>query len=114
MKSKMILATALILTAETASAQSTLPNPVRTCGDIRAYIGPDQTMTMDTFKSLLTAAGADLSNGHDQGLDLQCKAAGAVKHVLMIQRILGDIRLSANVVLDNGVCKLTKITVPSC
>ena len=71
-------------------------------------------MTMNTFKSLLTAAGADLSNGHDQGLDLQCKATGAVKHVIMIQRVLGDIRLSAHVITDNGVCKLTEITVPRC
>jgi hypothetical protein len=95
------------------------PNPVKSCEDVRAYIDTDNSMTMDTFKSLLTAAGADLSTGGGHSLDLQCKVTAVVKHVVMSQSILKKadgsvIGVSTEVVTDNGVCKLVNISLTGC
>jgi hypothetical protein len=96
-----------------------LPNPVRTCTDINAYIDSDKSMTMDRFKSLLTAAGFNLEAGGNAGLDNQCKLTAVVKHVVMVQRILKkedgtEVRVTTQVVQDNGACKLTDIALSGC
>jgi hypothetical protein len=114
-----ILIAAIFLATGTASAQTPLPNPVKTCEDVRAYIGPDESMTMESFKGLLTASGADLSGGGSGALDLQCKASAYVKHDIMSQHVLtkasgGEIRLTGHLVMDNGTCKLTEISVAGC
>lgn len=71
-------------------------------------------MAMDTFKSLLTASGTDLGKGGDQALDMQCKAATAVNDVIMIQHVVGAIRVNTHVIMDSGVCKLTEISLMGC
>jgi hypothetical protein len=114
MRSEIIFVTSLFLMTAPAVAQTPLPNPVKTCEDVRAYIGPDQSMTMDTLKSLLTASGTDPSKSGDQGLDMQCKAADAVGQLILSQRVLGGIRINAHVITDNGVCKLNQISVTGC
>ena len=76
------------LSLNDVNAQS-LPNPVKTCSDVRAYVDANNSMTMDSFKSLLTSAGADLSKGGNDGLDMQCKVVPYVKSaVIFSQRVL--------------------------
>jgi hypothetical protein len=88
--------------------------------DVQAYIDPDQSITMNSFKALLTASGTDLTKGGSGALDLQCKANAYVKHHIMSQRGLttasgGDIRFTGLLITDsNGVCKLTEISVAGC
>jgi hypothetical protein len=101
-----------------AGADDTLPNPVRTCTDLRAYIDGD-TMTMDRFKALMTAAGADLTQGGNDSLDMQCKLTAVVKNVVIVQRVMrkddgGEVRVATQVVTEGGICKLTKISVDGC
>ena len=86
---------------------------------MRAYIDTDNSMTMDTFRTLLTAGGADLSTGGNHSLDLQCKVTAYVKNVIMVQRVFRKddgtiVSVSTHVVDDNGVCKLTEITLTGC
>jgi len=85
---------------------------------VSAYI-VDRSMTMDSFKKLLTAAGADLRRGGEQALDNQCKATAYAKHVLMSQHVLtnaggGEVRISTQIINDNGTCRLTEISVGGC
>lgn len=115
-----VCATALTLCCAGISvAAESRPNPIRTCDDVRAYIDADNSMTMDTFRTLLTAGGADLSTGGNHSLDLQCKATAYVKNVVMIQRVLKKddgsvVSVSTHVIDDNGVCKLTQISLTGC
>ena len=108
----------LIGAISSAMAQGTLPNPVKTCADVNAYV-TDRSMTMDRFKTLLTAAGADLRGGGEQALDNQCKATAYAKQVIMSQGILrkddgGIVRMETKIINDNGVCRLTEISVSGC
>jgi hypothetical protein len=115
-----IIAAAILMAMGTASAQTQLPSPVKTCKDVQAYIESDQSITMDSFKALLTASGADLTKGGSTALDLQCKANAYVEHHIVSQRVLttasgGEIRLNGLLITDSsGVCKLTKISVAGC
>jgi hypothetical protein len=107
-----------VFAAEPTVAQDSLPNPVKTCADVSAYI-TNRSITMDGFKKLLTAAGADIRGGGEQALDNQCKATAYAKHVVMSQHILtkadgGEIRIATQVINDNGICKLTEISVAGC
>ena len=100
-------------------AEQALPNPVKTCEDARAYIGGDNSMTMDRFKALMTAAGNDLSGGGAARLDTQCKLTAVVRQVMMVQHVLTKddgavVSISTQVVQDNGVCKLTNISLTNC
>jgi hypothetical protein len=100
-------------------AEPALPNPIKTCEDVRAYIDTDNSMTMDKFKALMNAGGADLGSRGNAALDNQCKMTAFVKQVTMIQRVLekddGNIvSVSTDVVMDNGVCKLTNISLMGC
>lgn len=110
----------LVLSSEMTKAEDTLPSPVKTCHDVHAYVSTDNSMTMDTFKKLLTAAGKDLSNGGNKALDAQCQAVPYVKQaVIMSQRVLtkddgGEIRIITRVILDNGVCKLSDLSISGC
>ena len=111
-----IVAGLLALGAAPAGAGDALPSPAKTCSDVRAYVDGD-TITMDRFKALMTAAGNDLSGG--EALDNQCKLTAYVKHVVITQHILskdggGEIRINTEIVNDNGVCKLTQITLDGC
>jgi hypothetical protein len=98
----------------TAAAADSLPNPVKTCADIRAYIGPDGTMTMDTFKQVLIAAGMVWDDRAEQGLNNQCKVTAYVRTVVMIQHVGEHMVVTTQVVDDNGVCKLTDISLSGC
>ena len=103
---------------EPSVAQDALPNPVKTCADVSAYV-TDRSMTMDAFKKLLTAAGADLRGRGEQALDNQCKATAYAKHVVMSQHVLtkadgGEVRISTQIINDNGTCRLTEISVGGC
>ena len=117
----IVFATSILISScDEGSAQDSLPNPVKTCQDVRAYVGAGNSMTMESFKSLLTAAGADLSKGGGKALDMQCKVVPYVKQsVIMSQRVLtkndgGEIRLTTRVTLDNGVCKLVDLSIDGC
>jgi hypothetical protein len=94
-------------------------NPVRTCTDVQTYMASDNSMTMDQFKNLMTASGADLSKGGNEALDNQCKVTAYVKNVIMVQHILkkddgGLVAIKTRVIMDNGVCKLTDIALEGC
>jgi uncharacterized protein (DUF305 family) len=105
---------------ELAGAQSLLPSPVKTCQDVHAYVSADNSMTMETFKKLLTAAGKNLNNGGNTALDMQCQAVPHVKQaVIMSQRVLtkddgGEVRAITRVTLDNGICKLVDLSISGC
>ena len=82
-------------------------------------IDSDNSMTMDTFRTLLTASGFDLSAGGNHAADMQCKVTAYVKNVVMIQPVLkkddgGVVSVSTQVIEDNGVCKLVHITLEGC
>jgi len=115
-----IIAAAIVMAMGTASAQTQLPRPVKTCKDVQAYIDSDQSITMDSFRALLTASGADLTKGGSAALDLQCRSNAYVKHHILSQRVLtttsaGEIRLNGLLITDSsGVCKLTQISVAGC
>ena len=101
-----------------SAAQDTLPNPVKACADVNAYI-TDRSMTMDTLKKLLTAAGANLSGAGERALDNQCKATANAKRVVMSQHVLTpadgrEIRIVTRIINDNGTCRLTEISVSGC
>jgi hypothetical protein len=49
-----------------AGAGDSFPSPVTSCDDVRAYIGTDNSMTMDTFKKLLIASGLNLNGQGEQ------------------------------------------------
>jgi hypothetical protein len=105
--------------ATTAEAGSTLPDPVSSCNDVRAYIRADNSMTMDDFKKLLTAAGMDLSGGGSHALDMQCKATAFAKNVILSQHVLTkqdgtEIRVNTRVTQEGGVCRLTEIDLAGC
>jgi hypothetical protein len=110
----------LMLSSELTEAEDILPSPVKTCQDVHAYVSADNSMTMDKFKKLLTAAGKDLSDGGNKGLDMQCQAVPYVKQaVIMSQRVLtkddgGEIRVVTRVTLDHGVCKLVDLSISGC
>jgi hypothetical protein len=107
-----------VLAAEPTVAQDQLPNPVKTCADVSAYI-TDRSMTMDALKKLLTASGTDLKGSGGQFLDNQCKLTANVKHLVMSQHVLTktdgvEIRIITQIVNDNGTCRLTEISVSGC
>ena len=103
----------------TAKAEDALSNPVKTCADARAYLDADNSMTMETFKKLLIASGMELDDHANQALEQQCKVTAYVKQVVMIQH-LGKredgsaIAASTQVVMDNGTCRLTKVSFDNC
>ena len=91
-----------------------LPDPVKTCDDIRAYMDPDGTMTMETFKKVLISAGMVWNDNAEQGLNNQCKVTAYVKTVIMMQHVGPNMLLSTHVMNDNGVCRLTEISLSGC
>jgi hypothetical protein len=97
-----------------SGAADSLPNPVKTCADVRAYIGPDGTMTMDTFKKVLIAGGMEWNDRREEGLYGQCKATAYVKMVIMSQHVAGSLVVTTRVIDGNGVCKLTDISLDNC
>jgi len=104
--------------ARPVTAGDNLPSPVKTCADVGAYIGRDNTMTMDTFKTLLTAGGFDMSRG-ENNIDMQCKLTKVVKNVVLSQHVLTtddgrEIRVTARVIDDSGICKLVNVAVSGC
>jgi hypothetical protein len=102
---------AIAILAILAPANADPPNPVKTSADVRAYLNADGTMTMDTFKQVLIATGRPWGPPQEAGLDNQCKMTAYVKNVVMMQHVTPSILLSARVIMDGGVCKLTAITV---
>ncbi len=102
-----------------ALTEGSLPKSVKSCADVRAYIDADKSMTMDTFKKLMTAAGANLDEGGGTNLDTQCEATAYVKNVMMSQRIFSgaggnEVRITTKLITDNGTCKLTQIVLDGC
>jgi hypothetical protein len=105
--------------AGTVEAGGSLPNPVKSCQDVRAYIGADNSMTMDTFKKLLIASGQNLAGAGEQGLDSTCKLTALSKNVVMSQHVLTkpdgtEISAKTEVIVDHGVCKLTNVSLSGC
>lgn len=115
-----LLLSIFVVSSTELCAQTVPANPVTTCADVRTYIAPDNSMTMDAFKQLLTAAGNDLSKGGNDALDMQCKVVPYVKNaVIMIQHIMKTsdgtpVAIKTQVVLDGGACKLSKIELSGC
>jgi hypothetical protein len=115
-----ILLLMFFVCSNVAVAGDVIPaNPVRTCADVQTYMASDNSMTMDQFKNLMTASGADLSKGGNEALDNQCKVTAFVKNVIMVQPILrkdggGLVAIKTRVIMDNGVCKLTDIALEGC
>jgi hypothetical protein len=105
---------AAIAVAGVSVAQDALPNPIKTCADIRAYIRPDGTMTMDTFKQVLIAGGMEWNDYREDAMNKQCKVTTYVKNAIMIQHVAGSILVTTRVVTDNDVCKLTEISLSNC
>ena len=91
-----------------------LPDPVKTCDDIRAYMDPDGTMTMETFKKVLIAAGKVWDDRAEEGLNNQCKVTAYVKTVIMMQHVGPNMLVNTHVVCDKGVCRLTEISISGC
>jgi len=110
----MAAVAAVVAIADVAVAQDTRPNPVKTCADVRAYIDPDGSMTMETFKKVLIATGRSWGPQQEGGLDNQCKVTAYVKNVIMVQHVTPTILLTTRVVNDGGVCKLTNISIDGC
>jgi len=96
------------------SLAAPLPDPVKTCDDIRAYMEPDGTMTMETFKKVLIAAGLQWDDRAEQALKNQCKVTAYVQKAIMMQHVGSKMLLSTHVVTDNGVCRLTEISISGC
>ncbi|HEY2070180.1 MAG TPA: hypothetical protein VGG48_11550 [Rhizomicrobium sp.] len=93
--------------------------PVKSCTDARTYIGADGSMTMDDFRKLMTAAGHDPGNAGNHALDNECKVAPYVGNNIMVQSVLLKddgtvVSVATKVIIDNGVCKLTQITLSGC
>ena len=114
----VLVLAAVVFGVTAPGADDPLPNPVKTCADLRAYIDGD-AMTMDRFKTLMTNAGADLSKGGNDALDMQCKLVGVVRNVVLSQRVFVKedgtlVRIDTQVVKDGDVCKLTRIEVTGC
>jgi hypothetical protein len=98
-----------------AAADDASPARVRTCADVRAYIGADGTMTMDRFKALMRATESGLSDRGAAALDDQCKATAYVKQVIMSQQVYGTpARVGTKLVSEGGACKLTQIALEGC
>jgi len=97
-----------------SGAADSLPNPVKTCADVRAYIGPDGSMTMDSFKQVLIAGGMEWNDYREQAMNNQCKVTAYVKNAIMMQHVAGSILVTTKVVTDNGICKLTDISLSNC
>ncbi len=118
--SALIIAVPLVvLNAGAVQAGDSLPNPVKSCEDARAYVGADNSMTMDTFKKLLIASGQNLDGSGEQALDKQCKVAAVVRNVLLSQHIMtkpdgSEIRAETRVIDENGVCKLVNVSIAGC
>ena len=116
----VVLATTIAISClGTSAASEVRPSQVKTCEDVRAYIDADNSMTMDTFRTLLTAAGADLSAGGNHALDNECKMTAHVKNLVMIQSVLkrddgSVVSVSTQVIEDNGTCKLVHISLAGC
>jgi hypothetical protein len=116
----IIAALALNAPAITAKSANSLPSPVRTCQDVRAYIDADNSMTMDTFKRLLIASGRNLAGQGEQALDNQCMMTAFAKSVTVESESIltkangGKISVSTQVIKAKGVCKLIKISVDGC
>ncbi|MDE2184955.1 MAG: hypothetical protein KGJ78_18225 [Alphaproteobacteria bacterium] len=91
-----------------------LPTPVKTCDDVRAYMEPDGTMTKGNFKKVLIASGMVWDDRAEQGLNNQCKVTAYVKTVIMVQHVGPNILVSTHVVGENGVCRLTEISLSGC
>lgn len=107
-----LLANALLATA--AGAADALPSPATTCEDIRASFDGYRTMPMDRFKSLMAAAGMDSPLITD-GFDTLCEDKGS-RHLELEPsgRIPGLRHIGARVVVEDGVCRLTKIALVGC
>jgi signal recognition particle GTPase len=75
-------------------------------------------MTMDTFKKLVIASGQNLVAA-GVGLDSTCKATAFSKNVTMDQFVLTKpdgtpISAHSQVIVDQGVCKLTNVSLTGC
>jgi len=110
----------LVATASHASdVQPSLPVSVKNCEDVKAFMSPDNSMTMETFKKLLVASGFNMDARAEESLDKQCKASAYVGNLLMSQHLLtksngGEIRATMKVIQDNGTCKVVNMTLNGC
>ena len=109
----------VVLGVGTVEAGGPLPNPVKSCEDVRAYIDADNSMTMDTYKKLLIASGENPAGSEDQSLDTTCQLTAAANGVNFTQRVLiksdgTKVILGSWVIVDGGVCKLTKVSLTGC
>jgi hypothetical protein len=115
----VLVAPFVVLGSGAAGAGDSFPSPVTSCDDVRAYIGADNSMTMDTFKKLLIASGLNLNGQGEQALNNQCKATAYTKEVIMSQHVLtkadgSEIRATTQVIEDNGVCRLINVSLAGC
>jgi hypothetical protein len=114
------LATVTLDGCEATGQAVSLPNPVRTCKDVLAYV-TDNAMPMERYEALLAAAGFDMNDARNRtSMETQCKAAAAVKRSILIQHIPtadeGVATFTADVVNDGGACQLMSVSIsgPSC
>lgn len=112
-----VIATASMAIAED-QAPSTLPSPVKTCADIRAYIDSDGSMPLERLKSLFTAGGFDMTTSHNREYIAMVCSVARVRQTGLVQNLkLGEgrtARFTSRVVDDHGTCKIENITLQGC
>ena len=122
MKTQSAYASAIVLLishANVSIAEEPLLGRVSSCKDVRTYIDTDQSMTMESFKKLVAAADAPLTEGESRTIDNECKVSAFVKNTLLSQHLLrkadgGEIRLTARVTMDAGLCRLVDVSIAGC
>jgi hypothetical protein len=95
-------------------AEEPPPAHVKSCADVRAYMDADGAMTMATFKTVLIAAGMEWGPQQDKALENQCMVTAYVKQAVLVQHVNRAIMVTARVVNEGGVCKLTNISLDGC
>jgi hypothetical protein len=112
---KVFAAVAGVLFAGSGLAEDApLPARVRSCADVRAYMDADGAMSMATFKTVLIAAGMEWGPEQDKALENQCMVTAYVKQAVLVQHVNRAVMVTARVVNQGGVCKLTNISLDGC
>jgi hypothetical protein len=113
-----LLMVVVLAPAAGSARQAEKPKQVRTCADIRAFVDDAGTMSMDDFKVMLERAGLDVNARARQTLDNYCAMVPRAQNVILSQHVLdlpgGEARVNAKVVIADGQCRLTNISVLGC